>query len=49
MKSLISLVLLTAWIAGIVFAKGFLSTFIAVIFPLWAYYLTVEHLIIKFL
>lgn len=49
MKHLISLILLTAWIAGVVVAKGFLSTFVAVIFPLWAYYLTVEHLVIKFL
>jgi len=49
MKHLISLILLTAWISGVVFAKGFLSTFVAVIFPLWAYYLTVERLVIKFL
>lgn len=49
MKSIVSLVLLVAWVAGLVIAKGFWSTFFAFIFPLWGYYLVVEQLVIKFL
>jgi len=49
MAPLISLILLVAWIAGVVLAKGFFSTLAAVLFPLWGYYLVVEHLITKFL
>jgi hypothetical protein len=32
----------STWIFGIVLAKGFISTLIAVIFPLWAWYLVAE-------
>lgn len=48
MRSLVSLVLLVAWVAGIVIAKGFWSTFFAVIIPLWGYYLVVEQLLIHY-
>jgi hypothetical protein len=49
MKSLISLILLVAWLGGIYLAKGFWSVFFAVIFPIWGYYLVVEQLVIKYL
>ena len=49
MGYLIRFVLLVAWIAGIVIAKGFWSTFFAVIFPLWGYYLVVERLVERYL
>jgi len=45
MNSLVSLILFIAWLTGIVLAKGFWSTFFAVIFPLWSYYLVVKHLV----
>ena len=37
------------WIAGVVIAKGFWSTFFAVCIPFWSYYLVVELLITKYL
>lgn len=49
MESLIKLVLLIAWIAGVVLAKGFWSTFFAVIIPFWAYYLVIEMLVERFM
>ena len=49
MVYIIKFILLVAWLAGIVLAKGFWSTFFAVIFPLWAYYLVVERLIERFM
>jgi len=49
MKHLVRLSLLVAWIAGVVIAKGFWSTFFAVIVPFWAYYLVIERLIERFL
>lgn len=33
------------WIAGIVLASGFWSTFFAIFFPPWGWYLSVEFLI----
>lgn len=33
---------LLTWIVGVVLAKGGWSTFFAIIFPPWAYYLVVE-------
>jgi len=49
MKTLPQLILLFAWIAGIVIAKGFWSTFFAVIIPLWSYYLVVERIVERWL
>jgi uncharacterized membrane protein len=49
MNQIIRLVLLFSWIAGIVIAKGFWSTFFAVIFPLWGYYLLAERVVEKYL
>lgn len=45
METIARLTLFFAWIAGIVIAKGFWSTFLAVIFPLWGYYLLVERVL----
>jgi hypothetical protein len=49
MKHLIQFVLIVAWLAGIVLAKGFWSTFFAVIIPLWGYYLVVEKIVERYL
>jgi hypothetical protein len=49
MGHIMSFVMLVFWIGGIVIAKGFWSTFFAIIFPLWSYYLVVEQVIIKYL
>jgi hypothetical protein len=49
MRYLVSLILFAWWLAGIVIAQGFWSTFFAVVFPLWGYYLVVEQLVIKYL
>lgn len=49
MSYLVRLVLLAAWLMGIVIAKGFWSTFFAIVFPLWAYYLVAERMVEKFL
>jgi len=46
MKYLYALVICTAWIAGIVIAKGFWSTSIACFFPPWALYLIIERILI---
>lgn len=37
------------WLMGIVIAKGFWSTFFAVIFPFWSGYLVAERLVERFL
>jgi hypothetical protein len=49
MKSLLELVFLLIWIAGVVVAKGFWSTLLAIIIPLWSFYLVVEQLVLKYL
>jgi hypothetical protein len=48
MKELLSFVFFCIWIAGIVIAKGFWSTFFAVLVPFWSYYLVIERIIIYF-
>lgn len=49
MRYLVNFALLVAWLAGINLATGFWSTFIAVVFPLWAWYLLVERMVERFL
>jgi len=49
MINLLKLVSFVIWVFGIVLAKGFWSTFFAVIFPLWAWYLAIEFLATKYL
>lgn len=47
-KGIAGLVMIPTWVFGIVIAKGFWSTFFAVIIPLWSWYLAIEHLATKF-
>lgn len=49
MKSLVEFLLFIGWVAGVVLAKGFWSTFFAVLFPLWAWYLTIESFVVKYI
>jgi len=49
MRHMVNLCLLFAWLAGIVLAKGFWSTFFALFLPLWAYYLVAERLVERLL
>jgi len=46
MNALVTLVLTIGWIAGVVLAKGFWWTFLAIIFPWYGWYLVVKHLMI---
>lgn len=48
MSYVLSFMLLIGWLVGLVLAQGFWSTFFAFIFPLWGYYLVVEHIVIKY-
>lgn len=47
MTALAQLIGFMLWIAGIILAKGFWSTFFAVIFPLWAYVVVVYNLLMN--
>lgn len=49
MKAIANLILIAAWVAGLVLAKGFWSTLLAVFIPLWAWYLVAERLVERFL
>ena len=49
MNTIARLILLFTWIAGIVIAQGFWSTFFALFLPLWAYYLVAERLVERLL
>lgn len=40
--------MLLLWIAGVVIAKGFWSTFFAVVVPFWGWYLSVEQFLLYF-
>lgn len=46
MKHVISFILFIGWLAGIAIAKGTISTLVAFVFPLWAWYLVVEHFLV---
>jgi len=48
MMHIARLLALIGWVAGIVIAKGFWSTFFALIIPLWSWYLVVEHFLIHY-
>lgn len=45
MKYLTSFITLIMWIAGVVIAVGFWSTFFAITIPFWAFYLVIEKLL----
>ena len=49
MSKLANIILLFAWIAGIVLAKGFWSTFFAIFIPLWSYYLVIARIVERYL
>jgi len=44
--SFVSLIWLSAWIAGVVLAKGILITLTAIVFPPFAWYLIIEKIMI---
>ena len=46
MKHLVQLVMVVAWIAGIILAKGFWSTLAAVIILPYSWYLVIEKVMI---
>lgn len=46
MKDLVRLLFIMIWIAGIILAKGFVSTLFAVIIPFWALAVVVYNLLI---
>lgn len=48
MKELVRMIAVAIWIAGIIIAKGFWSTFFAVIIPFWSWYLVVEKVMIHY-
>jgi hypothetical protein len=48
MRDLSSLIMAIIWLVGMVIAKGFWSTFFAVIFPLYSWYLVAEHFLLKY-
>jgi hypothetical protein len=48
MQYIIQFFALIIWIAGIVIAKGFWSTFFGIFFPPWAWYLVIEKLLRHF-
>jgi len=47
MNNIISFLLVLAWLIGIALAKGFWSTFFAIIIPLWGYYLIAEQIAMR--
>jgi hypothetical protein len=49
MNTIARLILLFTWIAGIVIAQGFWSTFFAIFVPLWSYYLVIERIVERYL
>ncbi len=48
LNSLASTLIMLIWIAGVVLAKGFWSTLIALVFLPWALYVTVEATLINY-
>ena len=48
MKELVQLILVVLWIAGIVIAKGFWSTFFAIFVPIWSWYLVIEKAMVTY-
>lgn len=44
-----SVVAAIIWISGVVIAKGFWSTFFAIIVPFWSWYLVAERVVERYL
>ena len=49
MKGTSQVLFVLVWMVGVVLAKGFWSTFLAFVLPLWAYYLVAVELVSRFL
>lgn len=47
MKEVVGLVFVTAWVAGLVIAKGFWGMFFAIFVPPYAWYLVIELILPK--
>ena len=45
MRDILKVLLTLIWVAGIVIAKGFWSTFFSIFFPPWSWYLVVERVL----
>ena len=41
-SAILTIAVIVPWVVGVVIAKGFWSTFFAVIMPFWSWYLTAE-------
>ncbi len=48
MNAIVKLILIVGWVIGVVLAKGFWWTVLAIYLPLYAWYLTVEHFMVLF-
>lgn len=48
MKAIVQLLLILLWLAGIVIAKGFWSTFFSIIFLPYSWYLVIEKIILYY-
>jgi hypothetical protein len=48
MKEVMRVILLTAWVAGMILAQGFWSTFFAVIVPLWSFVIVISTALTHF-
>ena len=49
MNAIAKLLLIAAWVSGVVLASGFWSTLFAFFIPFWAWYLLAARLLVKFL
>ncbi len=45
-RDIVKLVLIILWITGIVLAKGFWSTLLAVVVAPWAWYISIEYVML---
>jgi len=45
MRGILGIFIISAWISGIVLAKGFFSTFFAMVFAPYSFYLVAEKLL----
>jgi len=48
-RYIIKFLILVLWVMGIVIASGFWSTTAALFFPFWAFYLSIQKLMVFFL
>jgi hypothetical protein len=48
-RTLVSFLAAIIWITGVVIAKGFWSTFFAIVVPAWSWYLVAERIVERYL